>query len=530
MKKISVFRVALIFGLLLLLPAFTQAQMETQPDASSEAPQEAPQEAPLPAGFVGVRGGSFYLDGRPFKHVGVNTIGLIYHTEGELWRDLYYLRLAGVKQVRVFIANNLFTASETAARLERALNIAYYDHGIRLTVVFTDFYFSTSFANEGGKWINGQWVRGKMCVPGDERFYTTGVLSRAWLRGGFRENYIHFVTHIVGRFAAHPGVFAWEIGNEIKDSEVLNDDAVVNFYTEMAAVIKGADGNHLVATGMMSTRHLGLDETRKDTLYRNPKINYITEHYYDPGDPGDLGDDYLAARYNKPLVIEEYGVHQGVYGRDGVMPRVRQFFSNQYNGPRKPADAVMIWGVEFEYAHGSGDDNVGPLQQNLVNEYIALWQQWAGELDRQNQYVPNVAALRSYNGSYVAAEGGGGGVVNANRPRPLEWETYNIIDLNGGDLVSGDYVNIQTWSGHYLCAEWGGGYELNATRTAAREWETFQVWKVGGSGAIHYGDTVNLRTYNGQHYVVADYTYPNNQVRADRTAAREWERFTLVRP
>ena len=518
MKKSLAVRLALILGLL-LLPAFAHAQTDGSADG---APPEAVPQAPPPAGFVYTRGGSFYVDGAPFKHVGVNTVALVYHTDGELWSDLYYLRLAGVKQVRVFLANNRFTTDEVAARLERTLNIAYYNHGIRLTVAFTDFYYSTNYANEGRG--------GKNCVPGDEGFYTNGVLSRNWVLYGYKGPYKTFVTQIVSRFAGHPGIFAWEVGNEIKDSQVLNDDAILNFYADMAAVIKHNAPNHLAATGMLSTSHLGLDETRRQKLYSNPKINYVTEHYYDPGDPAHLDDESLAARFNKPLVIEEYGVNQNYYGRDNVMPRVRQFFWNQFNGARKPADAVMIWGVEFEYGHGSGDALYGPLQQNLVNEYISLWQDWSRETARQNQYVPNVAALRSYNGSYVAAEGGGGDVVNANRPRPLEWETFNIIDLNGGDLVSGDYVNIQTWNGHYLCAEWGGGYELNATRTWAREWETFQVWKVGGGGSIVYGDTINLRTYNGVHYVVADYTYPNGRVRADRTEAREWERFTLVRP
>lgn len=518
MNKSLAFRLTLILGLL-LLPAFAHAQSDTPVDGA--APEAIPQVLP-PAGFVYARGGSFYQDGVPFKHVGVNTVALVYHTDGELWRDLYYLRLAGVKQVRVFLANNRFTTDEVAARLERTLNIAYYNHGIRLTVAFTDFYDSTNYANEGRG--------GKNCVPGDEGYYTSGVLSRNWVLYGYTGPYKTFVTQIVRRFAGHPGVFAWEVGNEIKDSQVLNDDAILNFYADMTAVIKANDPNHLVATGMLSTRHLGLDETRRQRLYSNPNINYVTEHYYDPGDAAHLDDESLAARFNKPLVIEEYGVNQQYHGRDNVMPRVRQFFWNQLGGARKPADVVMIWGVEFEFGHGSGDALYGPLQQNLVNEYISLWQDWSRELDRQNQYVPNVAALRSYNGGYVAAEGGGGGVVNANRPRPLEWETYNIIDLNGGDLLSGDYVNIQTWDGHYLCAEWGGGSDLNATRTLAREWETFQVWKVGGGGPIVYGDTINLRTYDGAHYVVADYTYPYSQVRADRTAAREWERFTLVRP
>lgn len=135
-------------------------------------------------------------------------------------------------------------------------------------------------------------------------------------------------------------------------------------------------------------------------------------------------------------------------------------------------------------------------------------------------------ALGSYNGSYVAAEGGGGGDLNANRSWVREWETYSIVDINGGSLVSGDYVYIRTWNGYYLCAEGGGGGDLNATRTWGREWETFRIWKTNGGGPVGFGDTVNFQTYSG-YYVVADYSYPNGKVRADRTWAREWETFTL---
>jgi hypothetical protein len=140
--------------------------------------------------------------------------------------------------------------------------------------------------------------------------------------------------------------------------------------------------------------------------------------------------------------------------------------------------------------------------------------------------VASEVALQSYNGNYLASEGGGGADVNANRTWVREWETFSVVDINGGALYSGEAVNLRTWDGHYLCAEGGGGGDLNATRTVPREWETFTVQKVNGGGPIGFGDQVTFRTYNG-HYVVADYTYQYNRVRADRTVAREWETFTL---
>lgn len=394
----------------LLLQLAAASLLLAQNNASDASGPTTGNAAP-PANFVGVSNGNFSLNGRRYRHVGVNTIALLYHSQDEAWNDFWFLQQAGVKQVRVFLPNNLFTLQEMKDRLRWTLNVALA-HDIRLTVVFTDFYFKTNYATEGGKWINNKWVRGHFCVPGDEGFYNeAGVLKREWVVWGYTKNYRPFVQAIVDEFRDHEGIFSWQIGNEIKDSEILNDDAIVNFYTTMADFIKSRDANHLVSTGMMSTRHLGLDETRKSRLYGRQSIDYVTEHYYDPGDPDDLGDEYLAIRYNKPLVIEEYGVKLRTtecpdgYDRSVIMQRVRQFFSDLYNDPDKPADSVMIWGVEFRFGHGSGDACVGPLQQNLVDEYMALWQEWSTRLSSEGGPPPaptNLAASPNCNSIYFS--------------------------------------------------------------------------------------------------------------------------------
>jgi hypothetical protein len=46
-------------------------------------------------------------------------------------------------------------------------------------------------------------------------------------------------------------------------------------------------------------------------------------------------------------------------------------------------------------------------------------------------------SFQTHTGKYLVAEGGGGGVVNANRSAPGPWETFRLTDLNGGMLQSG---------------------------------------------------------------------------------------------
>lgn len=86
-------------------------------------------------------------------------------------------------------------------------------------------------------------------------------------------------------------------------------------------------------------------------------------------------------------------------------------------------------------------------------------------------------ALRTANGQYVCAEGGGGGQLVANRATVGPWETFTIVhaDLSMGEIVSGQGVILRTANGQFLCAEGGGGREVLTDRTSIGAWETFMV-------------------------------------------------------
>lgn len=134
--------------------------------------------------------------------------------------------------------------------------------------------------------------------------------------------------------------------------------------------------------------------------------------------------------------------------------------------------------------------------------------------------------LKTHNGRYVVAEGGGGGAANANRIKADIWETFTLIDIDGGQLFSGDEVYLQTYNGHYLVAEGGGGATVNANRTLPRAWETFVVQKKNGYGQIEHGDAITLRAYNNQ-YVVAE-GGGGSALNANRNWALSWETFELL--
>ncbi len=140
-------------------------------------------------------------------------------------------------------------------------------------------------------------------------------------------------------------------------------------------------------------------------------------------------------------------------------------------------------------------------------------------------------AFQTVFGYFVVAEGGGGGVVNADRTGIGPWETFTLIDLNGGSLESGDLVNIQSVGGYFVVAEGGGGDVVNANRTVPAEWETFRIERVFGCCGIGSGDTISLQAFNGWaggggNYVVAE-GGGGSVVNANRGAVGSWEMFTL---
>jgi hypothetical protein len=135
--------------------------------------------------------------------------------------------------------------------------------------------------------------------------------------------------------------------------------------------------------------------------------------------------------------------------------------------------------------------------------------------------------LRTANGNYVVAESGGGGQVNASRTSAGPWETFDVVDLNGGSLRDQDPVALETASGLYLQADQGGGGAMIAIGFAPGPWETFTlVDRDRPGGLVQNGDAIALRSSSG-YYVSAELG-GGDAVNANRTTAGAWETFRIV--
>jgi len=136
--------------------------------------------------------------------------------------------------------------------------------------------------------------------------------------------------------------------------------------------------------------------------------------------------------------------------------------------------------------------------------------------------------LRTYSKQYLTAEDGGGREVLANRNAPGPWETFRLVDLNGGILQSGDDIYLVAYNGMFVVAEGGGVVNANSQRASHRE--RFTLLKVGGSIGVRIrsGDTIALLARNGQ-YVVAE-GGGGSIVNANRPTVGPWEQFTIHMP
>lgn len=125
----------------------------------------------------------------------------------------------------------------------------------------------------------------------------------------------------------------------------------------------------------------------------------------------------------------------------------------------------------------------------------------------------NQVALRTINGYYVVAEGGGGGEVRADRLQIGAWERFTVHDLGGT-------IALQAHNGSFVVAEGGGGGAVNANRPWIGDWEKFRVER-------HWnGYSWALRAHSG-HYVVAE-NGGGGDVNANRTWVGAWESFTAT--
>ena len=129
------------------------------------------------------------------------------------------------------------------------------------------------------------------------------------------------------------------------------------------------------------------------------------------------------------------------------------------------------------------------------------------------------------NAHYLSARYGGGSDVNAEPTTIGNNERFSMVDVNGGTLMSGDYVYLMVANGKYVSATNGGGSTVVAQFDTPLTWERFTIQKMNGTGQIFTGDKVALQVLNGQY--ISAVNGGGSSTTAQYSPASTWETFTL---
>lgn len=286
----------------------------------------------------------------------------------------------GARVVRLFLAAKDASHEEVGNRLAGVLQLLEeHFSDMYLILCFTDLYENTPFHPRG-----------------DDGFYQSqggfSILNRAWFEERYTDNYLPFVEHIVRTFHHHPQIFAWEIGNELKMLMGPQPRRLfIKFNHDVAERIAELDpDNHLITTGMLSTKHAGLGIPGATQLYGSPHISFLTNHIYNGGfdftsgcREGNLvghGDDSSVAKeVGKPLIIEEAG-YDALRNSPDRVEELREDMRRWFD--EKGARGYMQWGFMSGGDIGDGDNCRG-MDQAFHTDWdslFAAFQERAGNL------------------------------------------------------------------------------------------------------------------------------------------------------
>lgn len=419
----------------------------------------------------------FFYKGQAFRFVGGNVSELPFLglpgalSTAAVDAELDYAKAAGLTVVRVFGVDDTQDATAMAARLKTVLDHAQA-RGLWVTVALTHNYHQVDYQNQPH--IHA--------VPGDQGpngltqdpngFYSRACgplmcLSDSWLDWGYGAYYKQYTTGLVSQLKTHPAVFSWDIANEVAGSSGAPGvvSLVRAFYVAMSAAIKQADPNHLVTTGMISSSWAGMSDADRDAVYgaANPNIDYLTVHEYDGADGNTFNqfaqDDEVwraNARYGKPVVVEELGVHRSTAA--AAESAVRSYYANRFSpsDPNRQVSGILYWGISSTAVGGMADNVWSPQALGAYAWFNGFWQGWSSALVHEYDPPPCGVlkagaalavdqALTSCDGRFRLAMQGDGNLVLYMGSTPLWFTRTNGKAVSGAFMqTDGNFVLYAT--------------------------------------------------------------------------------------
>jgi hypothetical protein len=329
--------------------------------------------------FVRRDGRRFVVGDQEFKFVGFNMRGLAHYGDTNVLPTsaheqraefLAEAGAAGSTVVRLFLPHSTVHPDQALVeRLGQVLELAVA-HRQRVIVCLVDHLETSRFQHWSFFKEDGAPRQGYIYTDKNGQ----NVLSPTFYRELYQHPpFLDYVRTVVSANKDHPAVFCWELTNEGSDHE--GHDDFINYCTYMADLIRGIDPNHLITAGIISTPVIefknegGNDEPSR--LYE--RLDFLTVHDYDQISSQDR---HLAARLDKPLIVEEVGRKDG---RAGFFRENMDFWF--HNG----AGGYLGWGfMPSAEDNGDGDQDFG-IDRALHGDYdevTQIWKDWAGRLPK----------------------------------------------------------------------------------------------------------------------------------------------------
>ncbi|MBI5477312.1 MAG: cellulase family glycosylhydrolase [Deltaproteobacteria bacterium] len=222
-------------------------------EADAGTTDAAADAGPPATGFLTRQGTKLYLNGAPYRMVGVNAFDLtgcgLGPNASQL--DAFFAGLRAHSLVRTWCTPNL--AGGIDAVVQAAAN-----HGHMLIFTLTD-------GRSGCGDVDG--------APNGDG----SGKNLSWYQPGGHNAYLAHVTTQVQKYKDSPAIGMWELANEPGGEDI---NVLRAFFDETAALIKGIDPNHLVETGTWPPWAYG-DVPGFEYIHAGPNIDVGSMHEYD---------------------------------------------------------------------------------------------------------------------------------------------------------------------------------------------------------------------------------------------------------
>ena len=307
--------------------------------------------------FVEVKDGKFVCEDYPSHYVGTNFwYGAILGSEGvggdraRLEAELDTLKALGMTNLRVLVGGDGPDGIPTRVSPTLQKEPGVYNDTVfwGLDYLLAEMgernmkavlYINNSWEWSGGYGMYLEWAgEGKALIPAEVGYsaYMNSV-SKFVTNEKAKEMFYDHVRYVVSRtntvtgkpYKDDPAIFSWQIGNEPRcfRADKEGQDAFVDYMWTTAALIKSIDPNHMVSSG--SEGEMGCENSLElyERIHSCPDIDYMNIHIWPykwnwvrektlaTNLPVAIKntDNYidahlaLAAKYGKPVVLEEFG-------------------------------------------------------------------------------------------------------------------------------------------------------------------------------------------------------------------------------